>query len=228
MAAITETSKAIATAAPGRGLEDAGVEDMTLPHLVLTQALSKFVTEDGMRPGSFVNTLSRKAYTEPNWVEFVPFKMTKYVNLLKNEGGKMVFEARINDELDPRIVGRRFFPETDSNGNTIKANAESVMAFLVMVDGQPVVVKFSKTSHKAGKELVTLAKMAGGDLWNWKYKLAAKKEVKGSNSYYVASVQVAGQTSEDERAAAYRMYQAMSPRAKDVAGQEPQGEEVPF
>ncbi len=203
--------------APARaqyGLEDATADDMELPHWILTQALSKFVTEEGYPVGFFVNTLSKK---KAEFIEFIPFKMTKYVKLLKAEGGRMKYEGRVTDESDERLKGRRYFPTKDGQGNVIRPNAESVIAILALVDGSPAILKFSKTSHRAGKEIITMAKMAGGNFWDFKYKLSAKKNTGDSGSYYTQQVSQLGGTTEEDRAVAWKYYGAMAGKAAAVA-----------
>lgn len=207
------------------GLEDITPNDLVLPHIILTQSLSKFVTEEKFPVGVYVNTLSKKIYES---VEILPFKATKYINLLQPKGDKMVFEARVQ-EGDARTTGRRFFPEKTESG-TKKANAQSVIAILCLVEGQPAIMTFSKTSYTAGKELLTMATLASGAFWKRKYTLAPKK-VTGEYTYYISTVKDAGASTTAEWNAASKLYTSMASKAKEVVERSdgaPDAEEVPF
>mgnify|MGYP001585176956 CR=1 FL=1 len=202
------------------GLEEVEPSDLSLPYLILTQGLSKFVTQEDHKVGVFVNTLSKKEFAT---VDFIPFKLSKYINLLKPEGGKMVFEARATDDNDPRLAGRRFFAEGKGDSR-IAANATSIIAILALVNGEPAVIKFAKSGYKTGKDLLTMAKMSGGAFWSHKYQLGAKKETKGENTFYVPTVKDLGATSEDEQAPAWAMYNNFADKAKNVVDATQDGE----
>lgn len=204
------------------GLENVDNSDLVFPRLILTQALSKFVTEDGMKSGVYVNSLT-KTVVDP---VFVPVISSKYWDLLKPEGGRMVFEARVTDENDPRLEGRQMWTDGDK-----KANVNTVIAVIALLDGSPVVVPFTKSSFKAGKTLLTMAKMNKGPFFSHTYKLAAKKETKASNVYYVTEVSDLGQTPQEAQAQAYDLYKSLAPKAKHINSAGMGGdevEEVPF
>jgi len=190
------------------GLENVDSSDLLLPRVILTQALSKFVQEDGMKAGVYVNSLTKKVIEDTT---FQPLYASKYWDLLKPEGNKMVFEARVTDEHDERLVGRKMW--SDEEG---KANVNTVLAVIALIEGSPCVIPFTKTSYKAGKALLTYAKMNQGPFFSHKYKLVASRETTKGNSYYVTNVQDLGPVTEAEKLAAYALYQTLAPKATKI------------
>lgn len=205
------------------GLETVDNSDLVFPRVILTQALSKFVQEDGLKAGVFVNSLTKKPIKDTT---FIPLIASKYWDLLKPEGGRMVFEARVTDEKDPRLEGRQMWTDGDK-----KANVNTVLAVIALVEGAPMVIPFSKSSYKAGKTLLTLAKIHKGPFFSMKYHLAAIKETKGSNTYFVTEVKAVEEAKESEKVEAYDLYRSLAPKSKQFNSPDTAGEnieEVPF
>lgn len=192
-----------------RGLEDIGQEDLLIPKIILLQHNSNLVKKDGKKPGTFINGTTMKDYGAN--VEFIPVKAQKYYDMLKQEGTRMVFEARTYDANDPRLKGRRFFRDGD-----VKANANSVMSFLCIIEGQPALIAFKVSGYKAGKKLASQAKMKGEDLFAFKYRLVFKTEQGDGNDWYVQDVEEMGRATEMEFKQAEQAYDALSGKMKDI------------
>ena len=192
-----------------RGLEDIGQEDLLIPKIILLQHNSNLVKKDGKKPGTFINGTTMKDYGKS--LEFVPVKAQKYYDMLKQNGTRMVFEARTYDANDPRLKGRRFFRDGD-----IKANANSVMSFLCIIEGLPALIAFKVSGYKAGKKLASQAKMKGEDLFAFKYRLVFKSETGDDNDWYVMDVEEVGRATETEFKQAEQAYDAMAGRMKDI------------
>jgi hypothetical protein len=201
-----------------RGIEAGDPEDLLIPKVLLMQGLSKLVTREGKKPGTFVNSLTKEELGVE--VEFVPVVMTKYFDLLKMGGdGKMVFEGRTFDKNDSRLQGRRMFNEGD-----LKANCNAVISFICVVKGEPMVVSFSKTSYKTGKKLFTLTQLGGQDLFSKKYKLVVKAAHKGDNDYFETDIELIGETPKSDMVLAESLYSSMGKRVHEFVDQGPSDE----
>lgn len=196
-----------------RGLEEIGQEDLLIPKIILLQHNSNLVKKDGRKPGTYFNGTTNTELGES--VEFVPVKAQKYYDMLKLEGTRMKFEARTYDANDPRLEGRRFFRDGE-----LKANAQSVMSFLCVIDGKPVIIAFKSTGYKTGKKLASIAKLKGEDLFAFKYKLTVKTESGDENDWFVMDVEEVGRVSENEFLQAEQAYNSLSGKLKDIDSHE--------
>jgi hypothetical protein len=200
-----------------RGLEDIGQEDLLIPKIILLQFNSKLVKNEKGKAGHYINGTTMKNLGAA--FEFVPVKVTKYVDMLKPEGSRMVFESRTYDLNDPRLKNRQFFPKDGK-----KADATTVMSFLCLIEGQPAIIGFKATSYNAGKKLVSQAKLDGGDLFSQKYRLTVKSDTKQGETYFVMDVEKVGPTPEAEYIQAEQVYEHLSGRMQEL---EKPGEEEP-
>ena len=207
-------SIAVTHQGPQLGLEEIDNADLILPRLILTQALSKFVTELNMLPGVFVNSLTKQIVADTT---FIPVVANKYFDLLKKDvsSDRMVFDVRVTDKDDSRLEGRRFFSE----GN-IRADVNTVIAVIALIDGKPIIIPFTKTSYKTGKTLLTMAKFAGGAFFAHKYKLSVKKEIMPKGTYFISEIVQAGESSQEEYNAALDLYKTFSKRSLTNVGLE--------
>ena len=93
-----------------------------------------------------------------------------------------------------------------------------------------MLVSISKTSFKAGKQLLSIAQFSGGDMFGKTYKLTSKKEASEQYSYYVLAVDPAGMTSPELFKQAEMLYDEFS--TKPIKVDEDQSvateEAVPF
>lgn len=222
MKTIAETPKENLPTAPAhrpRGLEQGSSEDMILPHVMLLQPMSKLVTQKDHKPGSFVNSLSEQVYEAV--VEFIPIVYTHFYNVYRFAGTKKEFDFRTSDKNDKRLAGKRW--KGDDNG---KREIEPVMRFLSLVNHQPAVIDFSKSSQQAGKKLYTLASLSRADLFSTAYKLKAVKETSDQGTFYVKDVEPIGPADKAEYELCQELFAAFGKTATKV--QEPDVDEVPF
>jgi len=192
-----------------RGLEDIGAEDLIIPKVLLLQFNSKLVKEQGKTAGTYLNGGTMEDLGKS--FEFIPIKATKYVDALKPEGKRMVFEFRTYKLEDPRLAGRRYFPK-----DGVKANATTVMSFLVLINGLPAVIAFKSTGYNTGKRLASQSKLLGEDLFNSKYKLTIKNETKEGETYFVMDFERIGPSTDAEFKTAEDTYNARSGRMHEV------------
>lgn len=194
------------------GLENVENEDLVLPHIILVNAKSYYSDDLEMKPGTYANSLSHKETTG----EFVPFYAHKYYDLLVPKGDGMEYDRRVF--VKPEGDTWQFFNKKDDAGRTIsKANVDSVLSILAVVDGLPAIINFSKSNYKAGKTLLSIAKFAGGPFWLKKYSLVARKVTKNGNTYFVSEVNEVGPTTDEEQKAAAEYYGVFAKRAKGIS-----------
>ena len=78
----------------------------------------------------------------------------------------------------------------------------------------PVVIGFSNTSFKTGRQLLSLCQFSGDDMFRRKYKLSSKRESNQQGTYYIFTVSPNGRPSEEEFNIAEGLWKAFS--AKDI------------
>ena len=212
----------VSGSAPQRGFE-AGVdkEDLIIPRAKLIQALSPEMTEglDGVKVGSIINSLTKEILPQ----EFIPIFMFK--NFIRFnprskddpnfnpafEAGAVIWKS--SDSEDPKVL-----EETKFGANGEKPLATTFLNFFAFFSGytMPVVVSFSKTSYKTGKQLLSLAKFSGGDMFSRKYRLGSQVETNHIASYAVLKVTSAGAASPEEQKFCEGLWNDFSAKAKDI------------
>lgn len=206
-----------------RGAERVTNEDLILPKVLLMQGLSKMVESHGKVAGQFVNSLTEQTLTN---LEFIPMIYSKFFNVVEwakvNGKDKSTFLFRTFDANDQRLVGKRMF-----NSDKGKAEVETVLNFLSLMDGQPCIIPFSKTSTRGGQKLLTFQKLSKQALFANKYKLVAVKQTNDSGTFYVKDVQLIGPIEGDELAEAESAYSSFAPKAEAVQAAA-ESEETPF
>jgi hypothetical protein len=212
----------------GRGFEEpTDREDLLIPRASLLQALSPQVSEgiDGCKAGVVVNSISNTVLPD----RFIPiFKYTEYLKFNPRdkkddnfdpayEPGQMIW--KITDKADPRVAETKFAEDGS------KPTAQKVMNFLCFFPGEPmpIVLGFSKTSYKAGKKLISLAQLSGGDMFSRVYQLQVKQADKEGIKYFVLDVALVGKASKEEFAVAENLYNRF--RGKDLQVHEPEKKE---
>lgn len=211
------TLPAAPTHAP-RGGEQIQTEDLILPHVLLLQPMSKLVTQKEMKVGSFVNSLTEQPYEAV--VEFIPIAYQHFYNAYRFVGSKKEFDFRTNDKNDKRLAGKRW--KQDSNG---KREIEPVMRFMSLVNHQPAIIDFSKSSLRGGQKLATFFKFSRADLFANAYKLKSVKETNEQGTFYVKDVEPIGPAGKEEYALCEELHRTFGNKGPVV---EADGEDVPF
>ena len=227
-----QQSTAIATP-QGRGFEEpTDKEDLLIPRAKLYQGLPVEQEQypDG-KPGQVLNSVTKEVLPDL----FIPiFKFTRYVKFNPREKNSPFFDANVGlgdvcwestDPYDPRVVdGIKFGP----NGEAPEVT--KILNFFCQFQGvpMPIVISFSKTSMKAGKQLMTIAQFSGGDLFSKKYKLGVQKQENEKGSYWVLTISPAGIPTNEEYAECARLWENFHMKPIEVHKDEVKKDEVPF
>lgn len=197
-----------------RGIDDnITQEDLILPRLEMTQALSPIVVEGNAKPGALLNSVDKSDLGEE--VIIIPVILRKnYIRWIpRDEGGGMLWKS--DDPNDARVI-----EETKFGPDGQKPLATAYLNFLCMIEGQamPIIVSFSNTSYTAGRKLLTMAKMNGGDLFSRTYKLTSKTRTNRKGTFFVLEVEEGTLSKKEDFANAEKLYNSFA--KKDLKFQE--------
>lgn len=203
-----------------RGFEEATQrEDLIIPRVKLLQALSPEVAEGGLKAGLIINSLTKEILP----TDFIPvFKFTNWIRFNPRDNSKPGYDAtfgpgdiiwRSVDPLDPKVRSEGSFGVNGELPLAIK-----FLNFFAYFPGvtMPIIISFSKTSYKAGKQLLSLAQFTPGDMFSRKYKLSAKQTKNDIGTFYVLNVEPAGKPSDEEYSAAESLYNNFGSKVKDI------------
>lgn len=228
-----DTSVSTAVKAP-RGLENqTDHSDLILPRAKKIEAMSPEMQDEacvksGVMPGKIINSITKEILPE----KFVPvFFFKQFIRFNANKMGErgwvdgfgprdIVYMTQ--DSKDPRVL-----KDAQWEGD-LPPLAMTFLNFLSVFEGQemPIIVSFGGTNFRAGRELLSLAKFKGGDLFSSKYRLTTKRVDGEKGSYFVLKVGFDSQATGREREIAENLYNSFA--AKEVKVHEAEGEAEPF
>lgn len=205
-------------------------EDLIIPRAKLMQALSPELTEglEGIKVGSVINSLTKEVLPQ----EFIPIFMFKnYIRFNPRSKDDPNFDSEFDpgaviwkstDPLDPKVKAEaRFGPNGEKPVATTFINFFSYFPGVPM----PIIVSFSKTSYKAGKNLLSLAKFCGGDMFSRKYKLVSQMETNDIATYAVLKVAPIGDTLAEEYTVCERLWNDFASKANAIQVHEEDAQE---
>lgn len=222
-------------AVPGRGFEGMKIDksDLIIPRAKLLQPLSPEVLESGGKPGTIINSLLTNVLP-PRVVPIFAFK--SYIRFNARDKGAAGFDAayepgaliwRSTDPEDPRVQEETKFGEDGE-----KPLAMTCLNFFSLFPRvpMPIVLSFSKTSYKAGKQLLSLARFCGGDMWSRAYQIGSALQTNEKGTYYIFTVTTIGDSDEQERSQAEAWWRMFSEQAAEIKVHEEEAEEgtTPF
>jgi hypothetical protein len=209
--AIKKDNPLMASTANRRGFEtQAQQEDLIIPRAKLFQGLPKEYEEyPDAKPGQLINNITKEILPATfvpilrasEWIRFNARKNTDPGFDPSIDPGAVIW--RSSDPEDPRVIAEgKFGP----NGEVPLAT--KFLSFLSYFPGvnMPVIVSFSKTSFKAGRQLNSLLSFAVGDMWSSKFALGSKLISTPEYSYYVLTVNLAGKPTDEEMAICEALY----------------------
>lgn len=199
--------------AKGRGFEeDTQREDLIIPRAKLLQSMSPEIQagEKDLKVGQIINSLTKEVlpsvfipiFKFTQWIRFNP-RDPKAAGYLKDFGaGDVIW--RSSDPYDARVQAEGKFGEDGS-----KPLATKFLNFFSYFPGvtMPVIVSFSASSFKTGKQLLSLAQFTGGDMFSKGYALSAAKEQNDMGTFYVLKVDAKGPASPEDFKFAERLWQ---------------------
>ena len=221
---------------PGRGFEGMKIDrsDLIIPRAKLLQPLSPEIVEskvDGAKSGQIRNSLTLDLlpsrfvpiFCFKSWFRFNPRNRSDAGFDPAYEAGAMIW--RSTDPDDPKVQ-----EETKFGPNGEKPLALTCLNFFSLFPGvqMPLVVSFAKTSYKAGKQLLSLARFCGGDMWSRAYQLGSALQTNDKGTYHIFTVTTLGHAEASEQAQAEAWWRTFSDKAQELKvheeGQEEDGE----
>jgi len=232
--AKTESNSLAKTNQPQRGFEG-GIdqEDLIIPRAKLIQALSPELTEglEGVKVGSIVNSLTKEVlpqefvpvFTFKTFIRFNPRKKDDPHFNASFEPGAVIWKSA--DPDDPRVI-----EETKFGPNGEKPPATTFLNFFSYFPGcvMPIIVSFSKTGYKTGKQLLSLAKFCGGDMFSRKYRLTSAMETNDIGTYAVFKITPLGAVMPDEYKISEQLWNDFSAKIQDIRVHDDDADERPY
>jgi len=219
---------------PQRGFEEKiDHEDLIIPRAKLIQALSPELSEgiEGLKIGSVINSLTKEILSQEfipvfmfkNFIRFNPRKKDDPNFLSSFEPGAVVWKS--SDPSDPKVID-----ETKFGPNGEKPPATTFLNFFSYFPGcaMPIILSFSKTSYKTGKQLLSLAKFCGGDMFSRKYKLTSAMETNDIGTYAVLKVTPVGAVTPEEYDICEHLWNEFSAKVDNIQVHEETTDDIPF
>lgn len=209
---------------PVRGQEEMTAKDMTMPRVALAQDGTAQAKEanasyiEGLRPGMFFNTLSRKLYGKQ--VLFTPlffYKSRIMFRDMKEGGGVLCLNP--TGKSCPLNHGKECqYGEWGADG--AKPLCTEFMNFPALVYDEEnlkaaphlAVVSFKSTGNAAAKELNALIRFRGRDAFAGVYRMWCVPAKQASNDYWEPRVENAGWVTEELFKFAEQNYNALYER----------------
>jgi len=186
------------TSTKGRGFDhQVDKNDYVIPRAKLLQDMSPEVKAEGsiLKPGQIINSLTAEIlpatfvplFWFPTWIRFNPRNKKDNGFDSNYEPGKMIWRSK--NPNDPRVIEEGKFGE---NGEVPLATKFLNFFSIFIGHAMPVIISFSKISYRAGKKLITLASLSGGDIFARQYNLTSKLAHTDQNEYHVLEVAPTG------------------------------------
>lgn len=181
-----------------RGFEEPSQrEDLIIPRVKLLQALSPEVVDAPREffPGELINSLTKeKLNQDQKPLRFIPvFKFTNWIRFNPRDDEKPGFDPvyapgalvwSSKDPFDPRVIKEGSF---GPNGELpLATKFLNFFAWLPDHPQMPVVLSFSKTSYRAGRQLLSLCQFGKTpDMFGTEYFLGVRQEKNEMGAYFV-------------------------------------------
>ncbi len=197
---------------PARGSEQAGMEDIILPRILLLQQLSPQLDEsapeyiEGAKAGDIVNSLTGENYGKE--VTIVPVYFRKEVVIWKKreKGGGFCGSYKTRDEANRALMTLEP-PVADYDVE----DQATQFVLVIKEDGgvDQAVISFSRTKMKTSRKLQSLIRLAGVDSFAGQYKLSSVQEQSDMGKYYNFAVSSLGFVPEEIYRAAESVYESI-------------------
>lgn len=206
-ATVTKTELAKSPTVTGLG-QNITQEDIRLPRIELTQALSATVKDGTHKAGVLINSLTKEALGVPTTI--TPVYVFKSVIRWKprKEGGGIVYKTMdITDDVRNDLAW---------NGDE-KPRATAYINVVCIVNGEsmPIVASFCNTSYKTGQDLLTMIALSG-TAWSYTYTLSAVATKNAQGDFFKLGVRRGDVTTEAQRAEAMELCKKVSTMVIDA------------
>lgn len=224
-----------AQTAVGRGQENVGVDDLSIPRISIVQDLSPQKKPndpayiEGAEPGMIFNSVTGKLYG--NEILFVPcFYRKEWIIWKQQEAGGGFFGAfPSKEEAEAEMKKEGYDTETfkDKNGNRVPSYeiVDTSQQFGMIIDpastpgnliADDAVISMAKSKQKPSRQLNTMINMAGGDRFSRMYKINAAYENGKKGDYWNFNIRPLGFVSEEIYKRGEKYYEAVSAGVRDV------------
>jgi len=207
------------------GYDEVEKEDLKIARLAILQALSKIVTEGNAKMGDIANSLSKEVFKQP--VEFIPLFMFKSrAQFVAGRGLVMLSRdnvvvtmgvdefAQYMDKPVDEVPGASWQGKTPPSFGL-------VYNFPVLLVGRikefPLSLSLMKTAIDAAKNLISMARYSGEDMFARVYTLKTKMETGDKGTYAVPTIEFSRRCTDEEYAVARKCFDSWYRRKKDIS-----------
>ena len=208
-----------AWAGGGKGTENTESGDLIVPRLGLIQALSPQIKKtapefiEGADQGMLFNTVSGELYGDS--IVFVPCYYKKEYVIWKNREAGGGFCGSFDNEIEANEaaagLGIEPFGKKKEPLHEVQETANHYGLVLRGDNVEQVVLSLSRAGMKTSRQLLTQARMAGGDYFASQYKLTASVETNSNgDEYWGIRAQRIGWVTEEIYREGEKVYEAVS------------------
>jgi len=198
---------------PARGSEQAGIDDIVLPRLLLLQQLSPQLDEaaeeyiEGAKAGDIINNVTGTNYGKALTIIPVYFRKEHLVWKERKKGGGF-FGAYASPQEANAAVAQLEPPHEDYD----VVDTATQFVLVCNEDGSldQAILSMSKTKLSCSRKLQSLIRMTEQDSFAHKYTLSSVAAQSDLGKYFNFSVKPAGLVAEEEYYAAEACYNAVS------------------
>ena len=207
------------------GFDEVEREDLKIPRLAILQGLSQIVVEGKARMGQMANSLTKEIFDE--MVEFIPLFMFK-TRAQFEKGRGLVMLSRDNTIVTMAIDEFAEYlnkPIEEVPGAAWDGNEPPtfnlVYNFPVLLVGRlnefPISISLMKTSAKAAKDLLSMARFSGEDMFARVYTIRTKVENNEKGTYAIPIIEFSRRAEDEEYAIAKKCFDEWYRRKKDIS-----------
>lgn len=206
------------------GFDDVEEGDIKMPRLTIAQGLSQLCIDGKIKMGELYNSLTKEIYGAS--VDFIPLFMFKSRAQFDIERG-LVMMSRDNETVTMGIdeyaqyIDRPVEEVPGSEWEGDQAPKFSVVYnFPILLTDKPaqfpISLSLMRTAVKAAKELLSMARFSGEDMFARVYTVHTKIEKGEKGTYAVPVIEYKRRCTDDEYAIAKAFFDALYRRKKDI------------
>ncbi len=216
----------------GRGSEEVGINDVTIPRLSIIQDLSpqhkknKAEYIDGAEVGMLFDTVTMGLYESS--VIFVPvyYRLEWVVWKNRDAGGGFIGAFPTQDDAVDAVGRHPLAGQTTEKDEPVLEVHDTAQHFGLLMDpnspaedprATEIVISMSRSQLKPSRQFNSMIRIATGDRWERYYKLSAvEAQNQAGQDYYNWRVEQLGFVSEQVFAQAESLYESVKAGQRDV------------